>query len=524
MELELRGEQQRVSAYFDSMQTLLVICDKYGNIERINQQMQAMLGLEQEQLIGHSFRNVLPKNELPRLLTMWRELVTTETSTLSLECPLISANGKESTISWRITKIIDPDSGRVEVVLAGLDISEAVATRIALEVANRRIRETLSQAEQANRSKSIFLASMSHEIRTPMNGILGAAELLLEGHLEDEQRSYLEIIHNSSNVLLEIINDVLDLSKIESGNLEIEHIHFNLDEMLRDLYQLFAEPARRKNLALVYLYDSNLPAQWQGDPKRTRQIITNLISNALKFTEDGHIEIRVSGHQADRGTYNLEISVIDTGIGISEDKLEQVFSAFRQADSSTSRKYGGTGLGLTISRHLAEAMDGDIQITSEFGHGSKFTLQLPMRASDGNTVESPVEKIVEVEAEKLSGMVLVAEDNQVNQRIAEKMLQRLGLKCHIVENGEQAVAEVLNKDYDLVLMDVNMPVLDGISATERIRDLSYPKSQVPIIALTANAMMEDRNRCLEAGMNGFVSKPIKLDLLKQAIASLLQKA
>lgn len=530
MELELRNEQQRVTAYFDSMQTLLVICDKYGNIERINQQTQAMLDLPQSQLIGYPIRSLLPNSEAARLLGMWRELLTSDIETLSLECPMISASGKESIISWRITKVEDPGTGRVEVVLAGLDISESVANRTALEVANRRIRETLSQAEAANQSKSIFLASMSHEIRTPMNGILGAAELLLESPLQDEQRNYLEIIHSSSNALLDIINDILDLSKIESGNLEIERIDFDLNKLLRDVYQLFSEPSRRRGLGLVYLYDSALPARWLGDPKRIRQIITNLVSNALKFTEQGRIEIRVSGETFNDHSHRLNIRVNDTGIGVSQEKIEQIFSAFRQADTSTSRKYGGTGLGLTISRHLAQAMGGDIQVSSELGQGSCFTLQLTLQADDQSTTEPAVKDRDAAPAEvpkdetKLSGLVLLAEDNQVNQRIAEKMLQRLGLSCHIVENGEQAVAEVLQKDYDLVLMDVNMPVLDGIAATERIRDLSYPKNQVSIIALTANAMMEDRNRCLAAGMNGFVSKPIKLDALREAIAGMLEKS
>lgn len=529
MEMELRNEQQRVTAYFDSMQTLLVICDKYGNIERINRQTQLLLDLPQSQLIGYPIRSLLPNSEASRLLDMWRELLTSDTETLSLECPMILASGKESIISWRITKVEDPGADRIEMVLAGLDISESVANRTALEVANRRICDTLSQAEAANQSKSIFLASMSHEIRTPMNGILGAAELLLESPLQDEQRNYLEIIHSSSNALLDIINDILDLSKIESGNLEIERIDFDLNKLLRDVYQLFSEPSRRRGLRLVYLFDSALPACWFGDPKRIRQIITNLVSNALKFTEQGRIEIRVSGEIVNDHNYRLDICVSDTGIGVSPEKIEQIFSAFRQADTSTSRKYGGTGLGLTISRRLAQAMEGDIHVSSELGKGSRFTLQLMLQADDRNTCctandnTNANRKDAQKDEAKLNGMVLLAEDNRVNQRIAEKMLQRLGLSCHIVENGEQAVAEVLQKDYDLVLMDVNMPVLDGIAATERIRDLSYPKSQVPIIALTANAMMEDRNRCLAAGMNDFVSKPIKLDALRQAMVGVLDK-
>lgn len=521
MEQEIRTEQDRVTAYFNSMQTLLVICDRYGNIERINHQTQALLAMDDRQLVGTPIRHLLPKSQVTRLLGLWRELLTSDQHTVSLECPLVSASGKESIISWRVTKITDVETGRIEVVLAGLDITESVANRTALEVANRRIREALSQAEQANQSKSIFLANMSHEIRTPMNGILGAAELLLDTGLKQEERNYLEIIHSSSHVLLDIINDILDLSKIESGNLEVETIDFDLNRLLTDIYQLFNEPARRKGLALVYVYDSELPAVWRGDPKRVRQIITNLMSNALKFTDQGRVEIRVLGEISDDHRYRVKIGVTDSGIGISPEKLDQVFSAFRQADSSTSRKYGGTGLGLTISRHLANAMSGDIVVTSELGQGSTFCLELPLRVGQ---VKEELKKKPAGITEQLSGHVLLAEDNQVNQRIAEKMLQRIGLKCTIVENGEQAVAEVLQHDYDMVLMDVNMPLLDGIAATERIRDLSYPKNQVPILALTANAMMEDKERCLKAGMNGFVSKPIKVAALTDAISGLLRKA
>lgn len=522
---DLQHEQQRLADYFDALPMLLVVCDRYGNISRINDYARQMVGRSETELTGLSIQHMLPRSQTERLLKMWRKLVTTDTETLSLDCPLVSVTGKEAIISWRLTKVSAPISGGFEVVLAGLDITETAANREALERANSKIKEALSEAEMANHSKSVFLASMSHEIRTPMNGILGAAELLMDSDMDSEQRNYLGIIHSSSHVLLDIINDILDLSKIESGNLEIERIEFDLNQLLTDLYQLFHEPARRKGLSLVYFCESDIPTHWYGDPKRIRQIITNLVNNALKFTENGHVEIRLGAQRVSDGCYQLEIAVKDTGIGISAEKLERVFSAFRQADTSTSRKYGGTGLGLTISRHLAQAMKGDIQVESELGIGSRFclTLQL-MEAETPPPVSEQRKQTMDLsELPSLRAKVLLAEDNHVNQRIAEKMLQRLELACDVVENGEQAVTAILQKDYDLVLMDVNMPVLDGIAATERIRDLSYPKNQVPILALTANAMMEDKDRCLQAGMNGFVSKPIKLELLGKAIAGLLNR-
>ncbi|MCA6059121.1 response regulator [Thalassolituus sp. ST750PaO-4] len=516
MEEKLRAEQQRVRAYFDSMQTLLLVCDQQGNIQRINQPVQDLLQMDKKQLYKQPLSYLLPKTHAARLSHDWQQLLGSHASSRASEFPLVSASGKESTISWRLTRI---NSGEhQEVLLAGLDITEAVANQRALETANVRIREALEQAESANRSKSIFLANMSHEIRTPMNGILGASELLLDSSLSEDQRHYLDIIHNSSHALLDIINDILDLSKIESGNLEIEQIDFDLNRLITDIYQLFNEPVRRKGLSLLYYYDSGLPANWRGDPKRVRQIITNLLSNALKFTEKGRIEIRVSGQQQEDFRYLLNIEVRDSGIGIAQDKTEQIFSAFKQADTSTSRQYGGTGLGLTISRHLAKAMNGDIGLSSEIGHGSTFVLQLPLHEGHAPEKEKqPAEK----QNRTLHGRVLLAEDNSVNQRIAERMLSRLGLVYTTVSNGEQAITEVLSNDYDLILMDVNMPVMDGITATERIRDLSSHKNHIPIIALTANAMLEDKERCLAAGMNGFISKPIRLDTLGKVIADFL---
>ncbi len=527
---DLKNEQQRFADYFHAMPLLLAVCDRHGNILRVNQYAQDIVDRNEEELLGSSIRYMLPRSQTERLLDIWRNLITSDINNVALECPLVSSTGKEAMISWHMTKVVSAKTGELEVILAGQDITETLANRDALERANSKIREALTEAETANHSKSVFLASMSHEIRTPMNGILGAAELLLDSDMDAEQQNYLGIIHSSSHVLLDIINDILDLSKIESGNLEIERIEFDLNRLLSDLYQLFHEPARRKGLSLVYFCAADLPTHWRGDPKRIRQIVTNLVNNALKFTENGHVEIRLEGKAISDGRYQLDIAVTDTGIGISDDKLDRVFSAFRQADTSTSRKYGGTGLGLTISRHLAQAMGGDIQVESGLGTGSRFclTLNLPMAtkaaavaaSSDG---EQRNQDTPEVEAPPRGAKVLLAEDNHVNQRIAVKMLQRLHISCDVVENGEQAVTAILQQDYDLILMDVNMPVLDGIAATERIRDLSYPKNQVPILALTANAMMEDKDRCLKAGMNGFVSKPIKLELLSNAIAGLLNR-
>jgi two-component system, sensor histidine kinase len=528
MEIQLREEQQRLSTYMETMQTLLIVCDTTGIVRRVNQQTLLLLQLTEKQVIGYPLLYLVPRQQNSQLEARLQQLVQCQNSSLSIEFPLVSANGKERIISWRLTRFgnhnfdnhnhnLDNHNNhnQPELLLAGLDITESVANRMALEAANQRIREALTQAEQANHSKSIFLANMSHEIRTPMNGILGATELILDSSLSSEQRHYLDMIHRSSQSLLEILNDILDLSKIESGHLELEQINFDLNQLLTEVYQLFREPARRKNLGLVYLYNGSLPLRWRGDPKRIRQIVTNLLSNALKFTEQGRIEIRINGEPQTHLQYRLNIEIHDTGIGISSRQSEQIFSAFRQADSSTSRRYGGTGLGLTICRRLAEAMHGQVQMISELGKGSTFVVGLPLLQAEIPAENLPARRSPELH--QLHGHILLAEDNEVNRKVATRMLEKLGLQCTIAENGREAVEAVQHQPFDLVLMDINMPILDGIEATREIRTLAEEVAAVPILALTANAMMEDRRRCLEAGMNGFISKPMRLEQLRQAI-------
>ena len=432
--------------------------------------------------------------------------------------PILAKSGKEFVIDWRITAIPEDERSHdgFDILLTGLDITESIANNQALKIANNKIREALNSAEGANQSKSVFLAHMSHEIRTPMNGILGATELLLDQAANDEQKQLVDIIHTSSNALLNIINDILDLSKIESGNFELEQINFDLHDLCKDAYQLFSSPAQKKGIQIVYYYQAELPQFWVGDPNRIRQVINNLLSNALKFTHSGRIDLLVTGERLTNHQFDITISVKDTGIGIAEKKVKQIFTAFKQADANTSRKYGGTGLGLTISKHLANAMQGDIGVSSVLGLGSTFALKLPLKPGKTEAVAKRTGLARDYHAN-----VLLAEDNPVNAKIASKILHKLGIQTVVVENGKLALEEVTNKNYDIVLMDINMPILDGISAAEKIRQLPFPRNQIPILALTANAMMEDRERCMDAGMNGFVSKPINIAHLIDELDSIL---
>lgn len=516
MEVQLRHERNRMLTYLNTMHTLLVITDRSGIIIEVNRQFTDLIGSDRKIIIGKPINNFCPKRSHHQIYNYLRTMTPDPSNMVSAEFPLIAQTGKEYIIDWRITSVANKHTNQDEILLTGLDITESVANNQALKAANIQIREALHSAENANQSKSVFLANMSHEIRTPMNGILGATELILDKSVDEEQKQYIDIIHTSSHALLNIINDILDLSKIESGSFELEQINFDLHQLCNEVYKLFANTAKQKGIQALYFYGADLPQFWIGDPNRIRQILNNLFSNALKFTHQGRIDIRVLGEKLANKEYDLKIQIRDSGIGIADKKVEQIFSAFQQADTSTSRKYGGTGLGLTISQHLANAMQGKIVVESELGVGSIFSLNLPMKPGIIETAIKP-----EGQERNYQANILLAEDNAVNAKIASKILSKLGINTRVVENGELALEHVANATFDLVLMDVNMPVMDGISAAEKIRQLEPPKNQVPILALTANAMMEDKERCINAGMNGFISKPIKLERLIEELDKIL---
>jgi len=515
MEVELRHERNRMHTYLNTMHTLLVITDRHGKIIEANNQFINLIGSDERGVINKSISHFCPKRSHYQISNYLRNITPETNSTASTEFSLVAKSGKEFTIDWRIAPITGDDNSE-EILLTGLDITESVANNQALKSANLQIREALHSAENANQSKSVFLANMSHEIRTPMNGILGATDLMLDQIVDEEQKQYFDIIHSSSHALLNIINDILDLSKIESGSFELEQINFDLHQLCNDVYQLFSSSAKQKGIQVLYFYDSGLPQFWIGDPNRIRQILNNLFSNALKFTHQGRIDIRVQGERLANHQYDLKIQVKDSGIGIAEKKVGQIFSAFQQADTSTSRKYGGTGLGLTISQYLASAMQGKIEVKSELGIGSTFSLNIPLKPG---LIENRIKR--SGLTRNYEATVLLAEDNLVNAKIASKILEKLGIKAVLVENGELALQEAMNNTFDLILMDINMPTMDGITAAEKIRELSFPKNQVPILALTANAMMEDKERCIKAGMNGFISKPIKQAKLIEELDNIL---
>jgi signal transduction histidine kinase/ActR/RegA family two-component response regulator len=400
-----------------------------------------------------------------------------------------------------------------------------------ISILNKQLEQTAIEAlnselaaEKANQAKSLFLANMSHEIRTPMHGVLGMTELLLSGTVDLKTRYYAETIHKSAKSLLGIIDDVLDFSKIEAGKLKIEFATLQITQLVQSVIDLFAENAKRKNLKIISQIHSNVPVELIGDQVRLRQILSNLISNAIKFTEMGEVFVSVALAEDESDSCLIRFEVKDTGIGISDDSINSIFERFSQADNSLTRIHGGTGLGLSIAKQLAELMGGTVGVSSEHGIGSIFwfTARMKRPATSPNDVTILSRSEIMDNTLLQYARILLAEDNLVNQEIAVAMLESLGCRMEVVDDGNKAVDAWQRSDFDLILMDCQMPVLDGYAARRRIRELESDPSagvdrHITIVAITGHALHEDRAKCLAAGMDDYLTKPYSVLQLRSVL-------
>lgn len=405
---------------------------------------------------------------------------------------------------------------------AEIEFLESCADVLSQIISNHRKEEEIVKARDlalvAKKAKSEFLANMSHEIRTPMNGVLGMTELLKNTKLTKQQCEMLDIIRSCGDSLLVILNDILDLSKIESGKLELEPINFNLENCIDEGIKLLSFAAKEKEIVVVKEFDKNVSHWFHGDVTRVRQIIVNFLSNAIKFTSHGEVTISLHLIEDHEKSAKIKLSVKDTGIGIAKESIDKLFQAFTQADNSVTRQFGGTGLGLSICSKLASLMGGEITLESEKGVGSTFSFIVELQYGNEEAVGQKVHHLKKTKSFREEQKILLVEDNKVNQRLAQMVLDRLGHNCDVADNGQEAINKLIENGvdhYSLILMDMQMPIMDGITATYQI--LKDFKNPPPIIAMTANVFEEDKQRCFEAGMVDFVAKPVSIPVLKDIL-------
>ena len=509
LDQRLRDQQFYTRSLIESNIDALMTTDPYGIITDVNKQMEALTGCTRDELIGAPFKSYFTDPERAEAAI---KLVLSEKKVTDFELTACARDGKQTVVSYNATTFYDRNRTLQGVFAAARDVTERKRVEAELRAAK-------AVAESASQTKSDFLASMSHEIRTPMNAIIGIADLLAKTPLSPEQNKYVQIFRRAGDNLLNLINDILDLSKVEASQLELERTGFSLNDHLEKVTEMVADRAHEKGLALVCEIAPNVPTDLVGDPTRLRQVLLNLLSNAIKFTESGEVSLRVAPDVDSSVPTALRFTVSDTGIGIPGEKLGQVFERFTQADSSTTRRFGGSGLGLTISKRLVELMGGRIWVESEVGQGSVFAFAVPFEiwAAANRPTAAPVGTGPEAPLPALC--ILLAEDSPDNCAITMAYLKDTPYRVEIAENGAIACKKFIAGHYDLVLMDRQMPIMDGLTATRTIRawEQANDRPPTPIIALTASALKGDRETCLAAGCTAFLTKPIKQEVLLQAI-------
>jgi len=530
LEKQLFDEQHFMEKVTDTMAQGVYALDVSGVCTFWNTEAEHILGWRSDELLGKKLHEIInyQDEQGSRLLQqdcLTHKSIQNKQSYSSDAGAFTHRDGRILPIEITAVPLIEDDQ-----VMGSVAVFNDISKRKADE---KLLTEAIINAEQANQTKSDFLANMSHEIRTPMNGIIGMTNLALETDLNAEQHEYLDIVKESSNALLSIINDILDFSKIESGKLDLEKIEFNINHLLKNALLILGQRAKEKNIELSTDLESgrDIPECLVGDPGRLRQVIINLVGNAIKFTLQGHVKVKISLKELKDNSCLLLFSISDTGIGIAKDKQAAVFDSFSQADTSVSRKFGGTGSGLSISKQFIALMGGEIWLESEENIGTTFFFtsrfgykehkkEFPVPIEDTQTLPTPHVTMSTPTENKPTLNILLAEDNLINQKLAKKLLEKHGHTVHIAHNGLEAVTSFKEQVFDLILMDFQMPEMNGLDATEKIRELEQQiGGHIPIIAMTANAMKEDRERALQAGMDAYVPKPINIAELLSEIAN-----
>lgn len=488
----------------------MAIASKDGIIEWVNEGFERLTGYKSKDVVG-THGNQLYANGISGLnpKSNWYKELLSAKQTVTYESKNYRKDGTWIWVFTTLSPITNENNEIVNIVAIDSDIT-------ARKEAEMQLLQSKLRAEKLAKAKEDFVANMSHEIRTPMNAIVGMVQLLADTEVNEKQEKYLKSISFASENLLSIINDVLDFSKLEANAVAFEQTSFNIRECLQHIIDMFLPKAEEKGLKLSFNVESNTPQFVIGDPTKLSQIITNLLGNALKFTDQGEITLEVKTANSTKKTVELEFSVSDTGIGIPENKQSSIFSSFEQAETNTTRKYGGTGLGLAIIKKLTEGMGGVVTLQSEVNKGSTFIVNMPFSIQE--TLVNAKSKS-ESEPARIDGKRgLLVEDNELNQMVANQFLASVGVNVTTVNDGLQAVEAAKNGGYDFILMDIQMPNMDGYESAKEIRKMGI---QTPIIAMTAHAFSGEKEKCLAAGMNDYLTKPIKRDLLFAKIAELL---
>ena len=509
LDQRLRDQQFYTRSLIESNIDALMTTDPSGIISDVNKQMEALTGCTRDELIGAPFKDYFTD---PVRAEAGIKRVLSEKKVTDYELTAHARDGKKTVVSYNATTFYDRNRVLQGVFASARDVTERNRVEEELRLAK-------AAAESANRTKSDFLASMSHEIRTPMNAIMGIADLLSKTPLSAEQDKYVCIFRRAGDNLLNLINDILDLSKVEASQLEIERTGFSLSEVLEKVNEMVVVKSREKGLSLIFEVASDAPPDLIGDPSRLQQILMNLLGNAIKFTEVGEVSLRVTRDPTASVPTSLRFTVSDTGIGIAAPKLEQIFERFTQADSSTTRRFGGSGLGLTISKRLAELMGGRIEAASTLDVGSVFSIVVPFEVGSATMRRVTARVGAQVDAPLPTLRILLAEDSPDNCTIVRAYLAQTPYAIDVAETGVLACEMFERTHYDLVLMDRQMPVMDGLTATRRMRawEAAKGRASTPIIAVTASALKGDREMCMSAGCTAFLTKPIRQDVLLQAI-------